>query len=662
MIRFKIALTNVFWSEDGIDTRYFESIEAQNTYFDTLTTGLFSPVVNFYMSDNVQTTIVYKDTSGRDGSTLCKCNYAVVLKVDIDENEQETILERRYFFAYPSQDSGSQMKVILSLDDVQTNYFAHKDKIAPCLIKRAHLNRFVEESGVAVGFDGSLGSPLFERENFQNVAKRLSSRTKLNLKMSNNDNFNKWVNDNVLGWVYVYCDHRAYTMLDSETNDVNASITLNQPDMTPQYNSGSDLENILNVFCFPILKSIKQMRFWNGIFGSNATAYTQCNLSGYHVFRDRNNGASYIKSIKFSILPPAFLGNLTEGDGTSSCDFYIDNNGNMNVQGNNALKYRGLTKLRCWQFSNITGNGSGMIQVQTNDSFETETFSIESLHQRYFLKTYVKANEGDNPKLEPKFNNADYYEIRLTNERGQNFVYDLQKLNTDSFVCEYSEALTPDITRSYFRIKGTDGVYIAECSQNLTGLVDSADMSLMVDNDQLSAMLANNKNYYLQNALKIGEKTFAGAVAGGLKGGIPGAVVGGVGGAVGSVIDMGLSIDNMQNAPHQLLNSNGNAYFNTMYSEPGLYIETYDILYNERLIIWKDWVKNGYTYNMVESISGVDNIRKRFNYIEAEVEAITAPISNLEKQRLRQRLSKIRFWNDENLNDFTKNYERWLDN
>ena len=47
MLKYKIALVNVFWSEDENNTRYFINRNEQNLYFDNLANGKISPFVNF---------------------------------------------------------------------------------------------------------------------------------------------------------------------------------------------------------------------------------------------------------------------------------------------------------------------------------------------------------------------------------------------------------------------------------------------------------------------------------------------------------------------------------------------------------------------------------------------------------------------------------------
>ena len=55
MIKYKIALVNVFWSENENNTRYFINKNEQNSYFDNLASGKTSPLVNYNMGNNIIT-------------------------------------------------------------------------------------------------------------------------------------------------------------------------------------------------------------------------------------------------------------------------------------------------------------------------------------------------------------------------------------------------------------------------------------------------------------------------------------------------------------------------------------------------------------------------------------------------------------------------------
>ena len=292
-LQYKTALINVFWGEGDENTRYFNSVNEQNSYFDTLTTGLLTPLFNFNIGNNVETSIIYEDVNNRSTEELLKCNYCVVYKF----NANNEIIDRRYFFAYPTQESGRQVRVILSLDDLQTNYFRYKTQITPCQIRRACLNRFVENANdnTKVDFDGSVTSKLFERESQEQYSKRLIKRTKLNFKVSNSEDINTWYNENVYGWVYIYVQDRAYKLYDGN-DDTLRDYNLAQPNF--KVGDSGELSTVLQIFCYPIIKQGKQIRLW---WDANKTKYISISSVGYSGFKAQNNNNSYVYSIKYSI-------------------------------------------------------------------------------------------------------------------------------------------------------------------------------------------------------------------------------------------------------------------------------------------------------------------------------------------------------------------------
>lgn len=641
---YKLTLVNVWWTENGIDTRFFNSVSEQKTYFDILAEGVSTPFVNFQMENNINTRVTYKENSNRSVEELLRTNYCIVQKFNEDKTQE---IERRYFFAYPrKQDSLGQIIVDLSLDDLQTNYFQYKDTIAPCLINRAHLDRWVIKTTNSVAFNGNVTSKLFERENITEVAKRLTKRTKLKFNVSDSIIVNEWYNENILGWVYIYCDIRNYKVGTNAERQASSPQNVDETKSIPRIP--------LAVFAYPIFKSdpnnSKYIVFKGARSGGTPIQISvKVGYKGFSGFKSNNSGSSYIKAMKFSILPPMeFPGDYTT---ISSNVMTVD-----------------MTPLTMPYKQQVFGflednpdNIEGLINIlKYKPTYETMAYSVNKNFE--FNKTSI-VNSNKNPNHNPKLLNSDYFELKLTNERGNGFSYDLQKLNTNNLTFIYSESLTPDITRSYFRLKNPSGIYINETSENLTGLVDSADMSLMVDNDQLSQMLANNKNFYLQNYLNIGEKALMGGIGGAIAGGGYGAVVSAGINAGMSLLNMNLTVDNMRNAPKDLKNANGNAIFNTIYTEPGLYIEEYQILDNEKQIINDEMFKNGYVVNLIGRVSDYDYIRHTFNYLSANVETISAPISIEEKERLKEKLSNVRFWNTDTINyENAKNYERWLNN
>lgn len=639
MNKFRIALVNVFWSENDINTRYFESVSDQETYFEELTRGKFSNLVNFNMGDNIETTIVYLDTSTRDVSELVSSNYAVVQELD----GEGSIINTRYFFAYPSQDSGRQMRVSLSLDDIQTNYFKFKNQISPCLIKRAHLNRWIDNGNDTVSFNCGVDSPLFEKEPFENTPKRLTKRTKINLHYSRPQDtlIDNWFKENVLGWEYVYVVQGNYNFKQMGDTDVteylhSLNFELKNSDDMP---SDFTLKSALACLCFPIYRHFsKDIRIHDLV----SDKYFRIDADGMEYFYSLNNNKSKVYARKFSFNPPWKYNNDLHPIG------YVDIDTGRFIIESTTVVTRSVKALITY---GATEPGRGIFYVQRQ---RLEQLSeIYEINKRFTFNKNEVIDVNKNPDLNPKLLSEQFFNLSIV-FGGQKFDYDLQKLNKDQIQLTYTEALTPDITKAYIRVHDTDGVYIDKCEENLTGLIYSNDNSLMVDNDQLSQMLANNKNFFLQQGLNIG-KALGESVAAIISGRWDKPVQ-----TLFGIVDEGLSLDNMKNAPNQVSNANGNVYFNGLISEFAPYIEEYEMLPIEKNIINDLMFQNGFSFNKIDYISNYDNIRYYFNYIEAEVENISAPISNKEKERLKDKLKAIRFWNSDNIQYEYENYERGL--
>lgn len=303
---------------------------------------------------------------------------------------------------------------------------------------------------------------------------------------------------------------------------------------------------------------------------------------------------------------------------------------------------------------------------------------IEYPNESYLYGIVPHILQGSNPNptpknvlYNPKLLGADYAGLKLTNERENGFEYDLQKLNKQSIKTLYTEPPVPDISRSYFRVTDTDGVYIDKCDQNLTGFVDGADMSLMVDNTQLAQTLAENKNFFLQQGLSVVEPAMTGLIGGALAGGPAGLITGAIGAGVGlitGIINKNITIDNMRNAPNMIRNANGNAYFNVQYSEVGPIIEEYDILDNEKEIINDQMFKYGFNYNKLDDAMAYINKRKYFSYVKAHIDQLQtsdgtpSKLNNVARLDLIQRFADgIRFWQDDIVQYEYENYEKSLE-
>lgn len=671
---YKLSLFNVWWNENSIDTQFFNDIQSQTAYFNNLSlNGLYdTTLLNFDLGNGVETTIVYRDASGRANNELLQQNYCMV--IGYKDNEEQF---RNYYFAYPVVDSSSQVILKLRLDVIQTYYFKYKNNILPGVVKRAHLNRWLDNGDGTVSFNGNVDSPLFERESITNVPKRLVSRTKLDYVVDTNiGDINTWLKNNIEGWVYIY-------LTQSTNEDIIKSYTYRgagrQTKTLPTIYYGTkgislSLQGVCSCLCYPIYKNSRNKILLKEQDGFNLSLLDiTIDIEGYELFKKLNNNNSYVVSIKYDTIPPLPITAYTmEGTGESQDVYTIDPDGNLVFFRNGPLSPHGI---QCYgnrtclglRFSSAEDEASankafGLILVQTSENIiPLNNFTIDK--QFTFNKSEV-VGSLKNPKYNPKLLNSDYYTLSLTNTTGDIFNYDLQKVNTNLLKPIVSSPKTPDIKRLYFRLNELTGVYIKESAENLTGLVSSDDNNLMVDNDYLSQTLAENRNFFLQQTVGIAEPAISFVSGGGLQKRDIAEAGGVLGGTIVGALNSALTIDNMRAVPNIVKNSNGNVYFNVAYSEYGEYIELYDILDSEKQAINDNMCKFGFAYNRIGFVGDFDNIRKFYNYIEIEIDTIKAPLSNIQKDLLVNRLSAVRFWNVEPTPDIWnfENYERSLEN
>lgn len=660
-LKYEIALINVFWEEEDIDTRFFESVGEQTNYFLMKASGKFSPLSNFPINNNIDTKIVYKDKNGRDIRELVASNYAVVRRYNGETNE---VLEYRYYFAFCKQDSAGQVIVSLSLDDIQTNYFKYKDSINKCEIRRAHLNRFINNGEGKYTFNNLTSSPLYLKEDLGEFPKRLIKRTKINLTPDfgyGESKLNKWLNDNIMCWNYIFIrgnrNYKAYKYIYSP--EFGGSVSFEETEKllnTIEYETG--IIGTGAVICIPIYKSSNMIEI-KGVLGDNVSLV---NDSGLQKFRELNNDASFYFSNKISLRPPFLSDVYQEGVDydivNGNLRLYRDINGTYDTT--DKLKLKGCEVT----YTSIT---TACISVNKSEGqFQTELFS--SSKKIEFNVGEIVGVERDF-RLNPKLLSNDYYDLNITNGTAEGFTYDFQKIGVKDMQLFYTETLTPDITKAYTRLNSTTlntggYVYYGESYKAFIGLLYSNDNSIPYDNDALQAMLANNKNYFIQNTFNRNleaQKSFVatyGSYSGMLRNAFSSTL-----NYYQSKRNEDFNIDNMRHAPSEIKNVNGNALFANDVSEIGIYVEEYEAL-PQSLESANDYMYQfGFKYNRLGNIGDFDNIRYYFNYIEASINVINAPISIDEKRRLKDRFNKgVRFWNSDTIQYDMENYERMLIN
>lgn len=660
-LKYEIALINVFWEEEDIDTRFFESVEEQTNYFLMKASGKFSPLSNFPVNNNIDTRIVYKDKNGRDVRELVASNYAVIRRYNDETNE---VLEYRYYFAYCKQDSGEQVIVSLSLDDIQTNYFKYKESINKCEIKRACLNRFINKGEGKYTFNNLASSPLYLKEELGEFPKRLIKRTKISLTPDfgyGESKLNKWLYDNIICWNYIFIrGNRSYKVFQYiYSPDQGGSVSFEEKEKilnTIEYETG--IIGTGAVICVPIYKSSNRIEI-KAVLGDNVNLV---NDSGLQKFRNLNNDASFYFSNKISLRPPFLSDVYQEG-----VDYDIIN-GNLRLYRDINSTYDTTDKLKLKGCEvTYTSNNTACISVNKSEGqFQTELFS--SSKKIEFSTDEIVGVERDF-RLNPKLLSNDYYDLNITNGTAEGFTYDFQKIGVKDMQLFYTETLTPDITKAYTRLNSTTlntggYVYYGESYKAFIGLLYSNDNSIPYDNDALQAMLANNKNYFIQNTFNRNldlQKSFVGSY-----GSYPGMLRNAFSSTLNyyqSKRNEDFNIDNMRQAPSEIKNVNGSILFTNDVSEIGIYVEEYEALPQDIESANDYMYQFGFKYNRLGNIGDFDNIRYYFNYIEASINVITAPISLDEKRRLKDRFNKgVRFWNSDTIQYDMENYERMLIN
>ncbi len=563
------------------------------------------------------------------------------------------------------------MRVTLSLDDVQTNYFKYKDKIQPCIINRACLNRWVwynERTGV-VQFNGRVNSKLFKNEPYGEAPKRLKKRTKISFNtFFKNSAIKKWLDENVLSWVYIFVDSsHEYNRSDySGADTVKFQETVILPNSATDNTEANTFSSQFTILCYPIMKGNKNL-FVKENFTVIGERLYKINKNGLFFFQMYNNDASYIYDIQMSNIPP-FANSVSRTTMEISASF--NSNGDMilenlvNVSGpiyNFHVEYFDSPPL-----STIV-QALGVLETMPTE-VESEYFEISKDRPIRFGINDI-ANQEFSYLHNPKMASVKFFEIKLENEAGDGFSYDLQKLNETRFKIKLSSPLTPGFSKSYLRIESEGGIYIPDTSKNFMGAVIFDDLTITRVTSQYAQMLANNKNYFqqqnLQYASDFAKSTIGGAIGGASSGGVSGALAGMAGGALTSLgntvqkmIDTEYTLDNMLSAPRSVQQAKGDVFMYLSVNEPGFYLSLYESLETDMKTASDYNYLYGYSVKEKGFIGDYDNIRTSFNYVSADVESIKAPISNLEKQRLRNKLNSVRFWNSDNVTFKNNNFER----
>lgn len=680
MLNFQARLINVKFDKENRNVLRFSTREAQQNYFDVASLFVNAPFVNFNAGSLLETTIIYNIENGASINDILSKNYCI-----IKDNTPNATLPYYYYYVENSmQDSGGQIKVRLKLDIFQT-YYIDAD-FTPCHINRAHLNRFVDIGNSKVAFNGSLTSPLFEREDIKNVGKRLTSRQIIKpYPKELPDTMRQWLEDNVSCWLYIYVDpQQPFKLLDNDL-ELKEGIYFSATEIIQNDASNTKLSGTstrLCAICLPIFKNNNSSIIAETSAFLQNTKYVIDNIA-LQYFMDQNNGMANFFSMKISNQSP--FNYLPD-----NIEFEIDNTTPSysylrikNPWGLTSQNYDDKGELgQDFVFGSSLENGMRLKGISNGGprgpaprglfyvKYQQPSIDINlELTQQYEFDKIEIVGAIANKKFNPKLLNADYASLKIGTQTS-GFEYDLQKLNGKDQIIKYSEPLNPDISKIYTRLKGKeDNIYSPETDQNFMGDITSNDLSLTLATTQYQNMLANNKNYFLQNSINRGVQGAQSAMnvlgsfmSGNILGGIASGISSGIN-IAHDYINQQLTIDNMKAAPTDIQNASGNVLLNMMASSMGIVVETYEILENEKEIVNDYLMQYGFTFNKMGSIKNYDNVRKYYNYIAADIEEIRGVnISNAVYEAFKQAFARgVRFWNVDTFTYDLENYENWLE-
>ena len=686
-VQYDMGILNWEFGNDNQNTQWFKSQDDQISFFVEKANNHIAQIKAPNLDSLTITSQVYPNPEETKLNIfeLANKNYAFIRKHDYGKAANE---DDYYFYRITSARIGAnrQVEYDLALDTFQTFMFRSGRKIPDCNILRAHLNRWVSgsESGY-VKFNGYDDSPLFEREELQNMSKRLVKRQYVSFNNQfrdpedvEKDAADKWLDENVLYWVYFFVDpNHPYTFTGKDGKDHSQyllsgpllAINVAKGTTIPQredekYSVYNSIDSKFVACCIPILKEGLNIGLRVRYKVGTNYDYVRIDQAAELIFKNNNNDNAYYFGYKISTIPP-----FKKMDYPASQKYEIDSDGNLILFGElideeGRIKFGNLYAIPQTYADIPRFDAIFVVDIQPNSVVSSEITLKAKFEFPYDLLIGMPRIAAT--PFNPKLLNSDYYTLNVCDHTGNGYEYDLQKLNKSKFYIEYSEPLVPGVTVGYARIKDTDGVYITDCADNYTGLVINTDMTLTLATSQYQQMLANNKNYHSQNTDTLLQGLITAIGGGALAAGMTNPVTA-IGGTALGLLGVGMkyknigkTVDNMKSAPGQIQKASTSALMNIMVDRPGIYVEEYQILPNEQQMVNDEMFKNGFAYNRIDQIDKYTNTRYYFNYIQAEVEDIQGvEMSNTAKQDLITRFANgIRMWNRKAPNsDYYLQYE-----
>ena len=643
---YSIKILNYNFDKDYDNVRLFENKDAQSRFFDNIQNATKLDDVNFICKDLINASVTFYTNDFISLKKLLNYNYAVITN---SENN-----EKLYFFIN-SIEQGSGGLIILNMTIDVFNTYIFDITFSKAQIERAHIDRWIK-TGNTLNFNFNENSNLFEREQIKDLSKRLTYKEKMlaHYDTTANSQFNQWLNENVACWVYIYLSEGSYNHQPA------AASTVKQDIYNIRYKNKTSLQaGATAVLCYPVYKPNATGMIIEKKLINEETYSFNVSSNGWIDFKQVNDVTPY--TIKYSILAPFNFKGYTSND-------YDIENGNLVIK-----NYDNINRLYFYPYKSMLFN------VSNQDISQPVKMTVNKLtYDKDIAVSEIIAN-SNLTKYNPKMYNSDIKSLSIK-INGNEYEYDIAKINSNNPTFNYYEVLTPDITKSLLVLNPPDNsIYVKDTANNYSGLMATQDMSILFGNTKLDEFLANNKNAFLSfqtNQVFAAIKGVTGAAAAGATtsalGGPTNPVLSGVNvasaiastatGLIQNSIQFGLTIDNMRSAPNTLVNANGNAILLNAIQELGCYLEIYEAIPYEQDMV-NDYIRYyGYTVNIIDDLDKYFNSRKIYNYVKTNINNIDGPISNNVKDIFKEMFNRgVRIWHIDDV-DFNKsNYEVILD-
>lgn len=623
------SLISIKWNNSYLNVPYFRNVTQRDTYFNNLLQNVETKTINFDFGNFLFANIVVNNYKNE--------NYCVIKRDN---------LSYYYFITNATYLSVNQYKLTLECD-VMTQYVAgckENKSISKCLIHRAHCDRFRDLGNGKVIFNVNNSSHIIEPESkFEKITKQ---RHEIKIKYSSNQQLNQWLQDNILGWQYMYIDvNHNYKVTGSSSGHA----TVPYPQIYEKtygkrvYRVGGTLfTDEYSLCCTPIYKNIN-----NAIYINDSTNKILTKIDGLEWFRKQNEDNSYIYNIKYSVTPPFNFDECIGSFTLSDNDLFI-NQTCLQDPSNNLFTYFDFGLFDVDSFGDVDKVDDYLYRQHslfTNLNYANVVCEgVNTSVQFEFNKSDLKGNR--NVAFEPKIL-VDCKSVTLRDSSNGQFVYPALYIGNNVIQPYYSESMSITNNNYYLRIGGA-GIIPNSDKNNWNGVANTVDYSQQIANNSYAEFVANNKNFLLTKGINM------------LTNGLQGSVLG----TASELYNVWQGLDNLENKPNSMRNTNDSVELNLLVNNGlKLYVDEDSAREVDINRYYNYLFAYGYRINEFAYVHNYIDTRVNFNYIQADVEYVNIQCPDIIENKIKDIFRQgVRLWNnmDNMYNYELENYEKWM--